>query len=151
MPELDDGAVAPLPSPELDELDDPELELDPAEPLPDEPEPCVPEPELAVPEDDLADDDAGPEDAALLCEPGRTRAMAPAVTTLASPTVTVVVWTRLCPRARDALARCTLSRSGAFITRSLLSASGNGLCTSSEPPMNAGRGAMGPAAGPFLR
>jgi hypothetical protein len=153
VPELDDGADDPLlnPEPEELELDDPELEpepddpeLVPDEPVPDEPVPDEPEltlvdPELAVPEDDPAEDDPDevePVEDVVLCEPGRARAMAPAVTTLASPTVAVAVWTRLCPRARDAMARKTLSRFGVFIPGSLLPASGNGLCTGSQPPMS---------------
>ena len=160
MPELDDGADDPLlnPEPEELELDDPELEPDPElvpdepvpdepvpdepvpdEPLPDEPELTLVDPELSVPEDDPADDEPDevePAEDVVLCEPGRARAMAPAVTTLASPTVAVAVWTRLCPRARDAMARRTLSRFGVFIPGSLLPASGNGLCTGSQPPMS---------------
>jgi hypothetical protein len=155
VPELDDGADDPLlnPEPEELELDDPELapdpELDDPEPVPDEPVPDEPvpdepeltlvDPELSVPEDDPADDEPDevePAEDVVLCEPGRARAMAPAVTTLASPTVAVTVWTRLCPRARDAMARRTLSRFGVFIPGSLLPASGNGLCTGSQPPMS---------------
>ena len=107
--------------------------------MPDDPEPTLVDPELAVPEDDPADDEPDevePVEDVVLCEPGRARAMAPAVTTLASPTVAVAVWTRLCPRARDAMARKTLSRFGVFIPGSLLPASGNGLCTGSQPPMS---------------
>ena len=149
-PELDDGADDPLlnPEPEELELDDPELEPDdpelvpdepvPDEPVPDEPELTLVDPELAVPEDDPADDEPDevePVEDVVLCEPGRATAMAPAVTTLASPTVAVAVWTRLRPRARDAMARRTPSRF-VFIPGSLLPASGNGLCTGSQPPMS---------------
>ncbi len=167
-PELDDGADDPLLSPEPEELDDPELvpddpELVPDEPVPDEPVPDEPvpdepeftlvDPELAVPEDDPADDDPDevePAEDVVLCEPGRARAMAPAVTTLASPTVAVAVWTRLCPRARDAMARRTLSRFGVFIPGSLLPAAGNGLCTGSQPPMSLDVTDLGRARGPNL-
>jgi hypothetical protein len=149
-PELDDGADDPLlnPEPEELELDDPELEPNPElvpdepvpdEPVPDEPVPALVDPELSVPEDDPADDEPDevePAEDVVLCEPGRASAIAPAVTTLASPTVAVAVWTRLCPRARDAMARRTLSRFGVFIPGSLLPASGNGLCTGSQPPMS---------------
>ncbi len=158
-PELDDGADDPLLNPEPAELelddpepepelepDDPELvpdepvpdELVPDELVPDEPELTLVDPELSVPEDDPADDEPDevePAEDAALCEPGRARAMAPAVTTLASPTVAVAVWTRLRPRARDAMARTTPSRL-VFIPGSLLPASGNGLCTGSQPPMS---------------
>src|SRR5450755_1640147 len=144
VPELDDGADDPLLSPEFEELelDDPELVPDepvPDEPVPDEPELTLVDPEFSVPEDDPADDDPDevePVEDVVLCEPGRARVMAPAVTTLASPTVAVAVWIRLCPRARDAMARRTLSRFGVFIPDSLLPASGNGLCTGSQPPMS---------------
>jgi acetyl-CoA synthetase len=171
VPELDDGADDPLlnPEPEVLELDDPELEPDPElvpdepvpdepvpdEPVPDEPELTLVDPELSVPEEDPADDEPDevePAEDVVLCEPGRARAMAPAVTTLASPTVAVAVWTRLCPRARDAMARRTLSRFGVFIPGSLLPASGNGLCTGSQPPMSLDgtgrtRGANRPSSG----
>ena len=153
MPELDDGADDPLlnPEPEELELDDPELEPDPElddpepvpdepvpdEPVPDEPELTLVDPELSVPDPaDDEPDEVEPAEDVVLCEPGRARAMAPAVTTLASPTVAVAVWTRLCPRARDAMARRTRSRFGVFIPGSLLPASGNGLCTGSQPPMS---------------
>jgi hypothetical protein len=142
-PELDDGADDPLlnPEPEELELDDPELVPDepvPDEPVPDEPELTLVDPELAVPEDDPADDEPDevePVEDVVLCEPGRPTVMAPAVTTLASPTAAVAVWTRLRPRARDAMARRTRSRF-VFIPGSLLPASGNGLCTASQPPMS---------------
>ncbi len=163
VPELDDGAEDPLlnPEPEELELDDPELEPDPElvpdepvpdEPVPDEPELTLVDPELSVPEDDPADDEPDevePAEDVVLCEPGRARAMAPAVTTLASPTVAVAVWTRLRPRARDAMARRTPSRF-VFIPRSLLPASGNGLCTGSQPPMSldaTAGGGPGPSPG----
>ena len=108
MPELDDGADDPLFRPELDEL-----ELD--EPEVDEPELVDPEPddpELPVPDDEPVDDDPDVEvpedDVPLLCEPGSARVMIPAAATLARPTVAVVVWIRLRPRARAATARRTL-------------------------------------------
>jgi hypothetical protein len=101
IPELDDGADDPLLRPELEELELDEPEVDPDEPEPVEPELWVPD-EPAEPDDpdevELCDEDV------LLCEPGRARTMAPAVTMLARPTVTVVVWTRLRPRARAATA-----------------------------------------------
>lgn len=91
-----------------------------------DPEPDAPE--LSVPDDEPVDDDPDDvpdcaDDVPLLCEPGSARAMAPAATTLASPTVAVVVWIRLRPRARAATARRTLSRFGVFMTCSLLPAS----------------------------
>ena len=131
MPELDDGVDDPLLRPELEELelDEPVLELD--EPELDEPEPTLAEPELWVPDDEpvdpvVPDAEPGDEDVPLL-EPGSASAMAPAVTTLASPTVAVVVLSRLRPRARAAAARRTLSRFGVFMTGSLPSSSGEAL------------------------
>ena len=131
VPELDDGVDDPLLRPELEELelDEPVLELD--EPELDEPEPTLAEPELWVPDDEPVDPvlpevELCDEDVPLL-EPGSVRAMAPAVTTLASPTVAVVVLIRLRPRARAAAARRTLSRFGVFMTGSLPSSSGEAL------------------------
>jgi hypothetical protein len=134
VPELDDGVDDPLLRPELEELELDEPVLEPDEPELDEPEPTLVEPELWVPEDDPVDpvDPVVPEvelcdeDVPLL-EPGSVRAMAPAVTTLASPTVAVVVLIRLRPRARAAAARRTLSRFGVFMTGSLPSSSGEAL------------------------
>jgi hypothetical protein len=103
VPELDDGADDPPLRPELEEL-----ELDEPEVEPDEPE--LVEPELWVPDDEPVEPDEPvevepcDEVVPLLCEPGSARTMAPAVTMLARPTVAVVVWTRLRPRARAAAA-----------------------------------------------
>jgi hypothetical protein len=123
----------PLLRPELEELelDEPVLELDEPEPELDEPDPTLVEPELWVPDDEPVDPvvpevELCDEDVPLL-EPGSVRAMAPAVTTLASPTVAVVVLIRLRPRARAAAARRTLSRFGVFMTGSLPSSSGEAL------------------------
>lgn len=97
----------------------------------DEPEPDVPEfdvPELWVPDDEPVDPvDVEPCAEDVLVEPGSVRTMAPAVTTLARPTVAVAVLTRLRPRARSAAARTALSRFGVFMTGSLPSCSGEGL------------------------
>jgi hypothetical protein len=95
---------------EPEELDP--VELDPLEPELVEPElvPDEPDPELA--EDEF--DDAEPEllDALALCaDPGRTRASAPAVTTLAMVTAVVVDRTLARPRSLAAWAwRIPLSR-----------------------------------------
>ena len=113
-PELEVGEEPELKPPELE----PELvefeELDPLELDPVEPELVEPdEPELA--EDELAEDefdedefdDAEPEllEALALCvDPGRTRASAPAVTTLAMVTAVVVDRTLARPRSRAARA-----------------------------------------------
>ncbi len=130
VPELDDGADDPLLRPELEELELDEPVLEP-EPELDEPEPTLVEPELWVPDDEPVDPvvpevELCDEDVPLL-EPGSVRAMAPAVTTLASPTVAVVVLIRLRPRVRAAAARRTLSRFGVFMTGSLPSSAGEAL------------------------
>ena len=118
-PELEIGDEPELKPPELElepefeELEpeefDPE-ELDPVELEPVEPELLPDEPELA--EDEF--DDAEPVllDALALCvDPGRTRASAPAVTTLAMVTAVVVDRTLARPRSRAAWAwRIPLSR-----------------------------------------
>jgi hypothetical protein len=138
VPELGDGADDPLPRPEPEEL-----ELDePAEPVPVEPEPVPVEPEPLVPDDEPVEpedpDDvaACEDDVPLVCEPGSIRVTTPAVATLARLTATVVLLTRLRPRARAAIARRTCSRFGVFMTASLPSASGELLCTGSQPPMS---------------
>ncbi len=143
VPELADGADDPLLRPELDELELDEPESDEPElvdPELDDPELTFDAPELSVPDDEPVDDDPGVEvpedDVPPLCEPGSARVMTPAAATLARPTVAVAVWIRLRPRARAATARRTLSRFGVFMTCSLLPASRNLLCTSSQPPMS---------------
>jgi hypothetical protein len=151
VPELDDGADDPLLRPELDELelDEPEVdEPEDDEPEPVDPEPMLVEPELWVPDDEPVEDDdpdveVPVDDVPLLCEPGSASVMTPAAATLARPTVAVVVWIRLRPRARAATARRTLSRFGVFMIGSLPPASSNLLCTSSQPPMS--RDAIGSA------
>jgi hypothetical protein len=117
-PELALGEEPELKPPEL-ELDEPELvELEPLElePLELEPEPEleplvpeVPEPELApepelelVPEPELMPE---PELELVCADPGRARARAPAVTTLATVTVVVVERTLARPRSLAATAR----------------------------------------------
>ena len=95
---------------EFDPVELDPLELDPLEPELVEPElvPDEPEPELAEDEFDEAEfDDAEPEplDALVLCDdPGRTRASAPAVTTLAMVTAVVVDRTLARPRSLAAMA-----------------------------------------------
>ncbi len=142
VPELGDGTDDPLLRPELDEPEVDEVEPDLDEPEPelvepeldepelafDEPELAFDDPELAVPDEDPVDDDpddveAGEDDVPLLCEPGRARVMTPVAATLARLTVAVVVFIRLCPRARAATARRTLSRFGVLIPCSLRPAS----------------------------
>ena len=115
-PGLDDGLPRLLELPELVELelepDEPELD----EPELDEPEPVLPElalPELALPV--LLLDEFVPVEA-LLDEPGRASATAPAASTLATPTVAVVATTRPLARWRAATPRVTASRFGLFMS-----------------------------------
>ena len=111
-PELELGAEPELKPPEL-EPEFVELDPEPAEPEPAEPEPVEPEleepelvePELVeAPEPELDEEFDGPGevdplDVVLFADPGRARASAPAVTTLA--TVTVVVADRTLARPRS--------------------------------------------------
>ena len=108
-PELDVGGT-----PELKPLEPGlELELDEPEPTEVEPEPEEAEPEEAEPEEaeDEPDDPVGAEPApaedvlAAWVEPGRAKARAPAVATLATVTAVVVDLTLLRPRSRAATAR----------------------------------------------
>ena len=100
-PELVDPLLV---EPELvePELVEPELvEPELVDPLFVELEPVLVEPELVEPEDVPVDVDAS----VLCAAPGRTRASAPAVTTLAMVTAVVVDLTLLRPRSRSAMAR----------------------------------------------
>lgn len=111
-PEPDAGAE-PEPKPEL-ELDELELELDELEPeLELDPEPGLEEPELEEPEleePELTEVELDPVDAVLCVDPGRTRATAPAVTTLAMVTAVVADRTLSRPRSLAATAWRILSR-----------------------------------------
>ncbi len=116
LPELDDGEEPELRPDELEleepelepELDEPEfVELVPEEPelRPEEPElvPEEPEPELVA--DEPVEADPVEEEALVLCvDPGRARARAPAVTTLAMVTAVVVDLTLARPRSLAAMA-----------------------------------------------
>ena len=124
LPELEIGEEPELKPPELDpefvelEPSEPEpVELDPEpELVPDEPELAPAEPELdEEPELDAEEpDEVEPEllDALVLCvEPGRARARAPAVTTLAMVTAVVADRTLARPRSLASWAsRIPLSR-----------------------------------------
>jgi hypothetical protein len=133
--ELDPVELDPVePDPVEPELvpDEPELVPDEPEPelVPDEPElvPDEPEPELA--EDEFEEDefdDAEPEllDVLVLCvEPGKTRASAPAVTTLAIVTAVVVDRTLARPRSLAAWA-WRIPSSRRVLLMSLILRSGN--------------------------
>jgi len=93
LPELDDGLEPELRPDEL-ELEEPELEL-------------LLEPELELPVEEPEPVEADPveEEALVLCvDPGRARARAPAVTTLAMVTAVVVDLTLARPRSLAAMA-----------------------------------------------
>jgi hypothetical protein len=121
LPELDDGEEPELKPPELELADDePEFvelepdELEPVEPelVPEELDPDEPEPELAEDEPVEVELDPVGADVLVLCvDPGRARASAPAVTTLAMVTAVVVERTLFRPRSRSAMARRIPSRS----------------------------------------
>jgi hypothetical protein len=110
LPELEVGVepeLRPLEDedePELDELEDPELvepelvepELVPVEPV---------EPEEVEPDEPEIEEDEPAEVSVLCVDPGRARASAPAVTTLAMVTAVVVERTLFRPRSLSAWAR----------------------------------------------
>jgi hypothetical protein len=111
-PELELGEEPELKPPELEpefaELDPEFVEPELAEPEPVEPEPVEPEPEEA-PEPELDEEfdvpvEVDPLDVVLFADPGRARASAPAVTTLATVTVVVVDRTLARPRSLAATA-----------------------------------------------
>ena len=103
-PELELGEEPELKPPELvdPEFVDPES----AEPELAELEPEEPEPEEPEPEESLAPelDEPVEVDVVLSVDPGRARASAPAVTTLARVTAVVVLRTLARPRSRAATA-----------------------------------------------
>jgi hypothetical protein len=113
-PELEVGEEPELKPPELDpefvdpESAEPELaELEPVELEPEEPEPEEPEePEPEEPEEPELDEpvEVDPLDVVLFVDPGRARASAPAVTTLAIVTAAVVDRTLARPRSLAATA-----------------------------------------------
>ena len=108
-PELDLGEEPELKPPESElelELEPESLELEPelVEPLELEPELVELEPELELDEEFDVPVEADPLDVVLFADPGRARASAPAVTTLATVTVVVVDRTLARPRSRAAAA-----------------------------------------------
>ena len=120
LPELEIGVepeLRPL-EPELED-DEPEFvelepdELEPVEPelVPDELDPEEPEPELADDDPVEAEPDPVEADVLVLCvDPGRAKASAPAVTTLATVTAVVADRTLFRPRSLAAMARRIPSR-----------------------------------------
>jgi len=168
-PELEIGEEPELKPPELEpefvelepeEFDPVELdpvELDPVEPELAEPELAEPElvpdePELAEDEfDDAEFDDAEPEllDALALCvDPGRTRASAPAVTTLATVTAVVVDRTLARPRSLAAWA-WRIPSSRRVLLMSLILRSGNR--KSLHEPSDSAMSRTGPSRFSFVR
>jgi hypothetical protein len=147
LPELEVGVeLEPRPLElELPELEDDELEeLEPEDVEPEVPELEDPEPELV--EDELEGELDGdevdpvedePVEVSVLCvEPGRTRARAPAVTTLAIVTAVVVERTLLRPRSLAATACRMPSRCALLITLILPSGTRNSLHEPSWQPLS---------------
>ena len=96
---------------EPDELEPDELEPVEPEPVPDELDPEEPEPELADDEPVEAEPDPVEADVLVLCvDPGRAKASAPAVTTLATVTAVVADRTLFLPRSLASMARRIPSR-----------------------------------------
>ena len=100
-----------LDEPELDdpELDEPELDEPEPELIPDEPEPvpveAEPEPDEAEPEPEPEPVEAEPAELVAWVDPGRAKASAPAVATLAAATTVVADLTLARPRSLAAWAR----------------------------------------------
>ncbi len=149
LPELEVGVeLEPRPLElELPELEDELEELEPEDVEPDEAEPEVPEledpePELAGDEldgveDEPADVEDEPADVSVLwVEPGKARASAPAVTTLAIVTAVVVDRTLLRPRSLAATASRLPSRCALLITLILRSGTRNSLYEPSRQPLS---------------
>ena len=143
-PELETGEEPELRPLELELLelleDDPELEDEPefVEPEPDEPELELEEPEF-VEVEPVEDEpvDVEEEDVLVLCvDPGRARASAPAVTTLAMVTAVVVERTLFRPRSLAAMARRIPSRCALLMYPILRSRIRKGLHGPSRLAMN---------------
>jgi hypothetical protein len=134
LPELEVGVeLEPRPLElELPELEDDELEelepedVEPVEGEPDEVEPVEVEPDEVEPV----------EVSVLWVEPGRARASAPAVTTLAIVTAVVVERTLPRPRSLAAAAWRIPSRCALLITLILRSGIRNSLHEPSRPPLS---------------
>ena len=139
-PELED-------EPEFAELEPEELEpleaelepgeLEPGELEPDEVEPDEPEPELADDEEPVEVEPEPVEEVLVFCvDPGRTRASAPAVTTLAMVTAVVADRTLSRPRSLAAMARRTRSRCAVLMRPILRSGTRKSLHGPSRKPLN---------------
>jgi len=145
-PELEVGVEVECRPVELEllELEDDELEeLEPEDELEElgELEPEAVEPEAVEPEDvepeDVAPVEVEPVEVSVLwVEPGRARASAPAVTTLAIVTAVVVERTLLRPRSLAAAAWRIPSRSALLIILSMRSGTRNSLHEPSGKPLS---------------
>jgi hypothetical protein len=141
LPELEVGVeLEPRPL-ELPELDDDELEEpEPEEVEPDEPvevEPVEVEPVEPVEVEPVEVEPVEPVEVSVLwVEPGRARASAPAVTTLAIVTAVVVERTLPRPRSLAATAWRIRSRSELLIILILRSGIRNSLDEPSRPPLS---------------
>ena len=138
LPELEVGVeLEPRPLElELPELEDDELEeLEPEDVEPEVPELEDPEPGLA--EGELEGVEVEPVEVSVLwVEPGRARASAPAVTTLAIVTAVVVERTLLLARSLAATAWRIPSRCALLITLILRSGTLNSLHEPSRQPLS---------------
>jgi hypothetical protein len=137
---------------ELPELEDDEFEelepedVEPVEVEPDEVEPVDVEPDDVEPDDvepddvepvDVEPDEVEPDEVSVLwVEPGRARASAPAVTTLAIVTAVVVERTLPRPRSLAATAWRIRSRCALLIVLILRSGIRNSLDEPSRPPLS---------------
>jgi hypothetical protein len=144
-PELEVGVeLEPRPLElELPELEDDELEeLEPEDVEPDDVEPELEDPELELAEGELEGVEVEPvevepvEVSVLWVEPGRARASAPAVTTLAIVTAVVVERTLLLARSLAATAWRIPSRCALLITLILRSGTLNSLHEPSRQPLS---------------
>ncbi len=145
LPELEVGLepeLRPLEEedePELVELEEPELvEPELVEPEPELVEPEPVEPEEVEPDDPelVEDEPAEVEVTVLWVDPGRVRARAPAVTTLAMVTAVVAERTLFRPRSLSAWARRMPSRCALLMYPILRSGTRNSLHGSSPLPMS---------------
>jgi hypothetical protein len=144
LPELEVGVeLEPRPLElELPELEDDEFEeLEPEEVEPDEVEPVEVEPDEVEPVEvepvEVEPVDVEPVDVSVLwVEPGRARASAPAVTTLAIVTAVVAERTLPRPRSLSATAWRIPSRCALLITLIVRSGTRNSLHVSSRQPLS---------------
>ena len=138
LPELEVGVeLEPRPVElELPELEDELEELEPEDVEPEDVEPVEVEP-VEVEPDEVEPDEVEPVEVSVLwVEPGRARASAPAVTTLAIVTAVVVERTLPRPRSLAATAWRIRSRCALLIILILRSGIRNSLDEPSRPPLS---------------